>query len=208
MIDTGDLPGVAFGDADDGDARRDMVARRRLSDAFDIDHRWATIDQVHGTAVALARTTGSLGGADAVIAIRGGPPVVIATADCLPVVIRSSHAVAVVHAGWRGLASGVIEAAVSSLREFGDPTSASIGPHIGACCYEVGEEVVAAIGGFESTTRWGTRSVDLAAAAEARLSGLTVRRFGACTYEDDRLHSYRRDGTDERQVTVAWVPSD
>ena len=86
------------------------------------------------------------------------------------------------------------------------PRRAAIGPSIGPCCYEVGEEVRAAIGEFSATTTLGAPSVDLWAASEAQLAGLAIWRADRCTFTDGGFWSYRRDGTPNRQIAVAWVP--
>jgi YfiH family protein len=110
--------------------------------------------QVHGTTVQRLRETGGRG-ADALAidadghatALRGVGAMVL-VADCLPVVLGARGAVAAVHAGWRGLAGGVIEEGVRALRELGGEgeLAAVIGPGAGPCCYEVGPEVHAAFG--------------------------------------------------------------
>ncbi|MGB5434034.1 MAG: laccase domain-containing protein, partial [Acidimicrobiia bacterium] len=79
-------------------------------------------------------------------------------------------------------------------------------PSIGPCCYEVGDDVVAAMGRYGSTTTRGSASVDLWSAAEAQLGEVPVWRSDLCTYTDRGHWSYRRDATKNRQVAVAWVP--
>jgi YfiH family protein len=207
MIRSEAIIGVAFGTATDGDGRSSEDARRRVSEELAIDDAWATITQVHGSDVIVARSPGMLGEADAVVALRGGPPVAIATADCVPVALAGASSIALVHAGWRGVASGVVAHAVQTMRSLGDPPDrAVIGPHIGPCCYEVGDDVVEAVGGHDATTTWGTTSVDLGAAITDQLAGIGIESVAACTMHDDRFASFRRNGTAQRQVTVAWVP--
>jgi YfiH family protein len=207
MIRSEGLLGVAFGTAAEGDGRSSIEARRSISAELGIDEEWATITQVHGSRVVVADTPGMVGEADGVIAIASGPPVTIATADCVPVALAGRATIALVHAGWRGVAGGVVPAAVRAMADLGDPPArAVIGPHIGPCCYEVGTEVVEAVGGYASTTTWGTTSVDLGAAITDQLAGIDIEGVAACTMHDIRFASYRRNGTAERQVTVAWVP--
>jgi YfiH family protein len=138
--------------------------------------------------------------------LRGVGTMVLA-ADCLPVVLGSSGAVAVLHAGWRGLAAGVLEEGVRALRELGggEQIAAIIGPGAGACCYEVGEQVHAALGGGH---RHGRR-LDLAAHAGDRLAAAGVgpiERVEVCTICDERYFSHRREGQRAgRQAGVAWL---
>jgi copper oxidase (laccase) domain-containing protein len=112
-----------------------------------------------------------------------------------------------VHAGWRGALAGVLPATLAAMRKRGhDPLRAAIGPAIGSCCYEVGEDVSSQFEGFVGTTSWGTTSVDIPAYLETALAGLEVWRSDECTHTSERLNSWRRDRTRERQVAVAWLP--
>ncbi len=128
-------------------------------------------------------------------------------ADCLPVALGGSGAVAMVHAGWRGLAAGVLEEGVRALRELGGEgeVAAIIGPGAGPCCYEVGEEVHAAFAGAHRSGR----HIDLKALARDRLHAagvLDVRDVATCTICDGRFFSYRREHTHAgRQAGVAWL---
>jgi YfiH family protein len=152
--------------------------------------------------------------ADAIVSGQVGVGVAIVTADCVPILLADRHAgvVAAVHAGWRGLASGVIRTSVAALSRLGaDPSrlAAVVGPYIGACCYEVDEPVLAAFTArFETLmrqvtrpTRAGHARLDLGAFATAELVSVGLARAnigsfaGMCTSCDrDRFHSYRRDG--------------
>lgn len=131
----------------------------------------------------------------------------VLTADCLPVALGANGAVAMVHAGWRGLAAGVLEEGVRALRELdGDgDLVAVIGPGAGPCCYEVGEEVHSTFG---NAHRDG-RNLDLAAIARDRLQGAGVEHVedaGVCTICDERLFSHRREGLAAgRQAGIAWL---
>ncbi len=116
-------------------------------------------------------------------------------------------AVAMVHAGWRGLAAGVLEEGVAALRELAGPDArigAAIGPAAGVCCYEVGPEVHEALGGAPA----GRAPIDLRAIAEQRLRGAgvdEVRHIDACTIHDERFFSHRREGERAgRQAALAW----
>jgi hypothetical protein len=207
MIRPDGFRAAVFGLAEHGDPRRDAAARSMISRRLGVPDAWATVAQVHGTTTAIAEAPGFLGEADALFTGVPSLPLAVGTADCLPIVIEGAWSVAVVHAGWRGLASGVIESAVATMHGAGDrPLRAAIGPGIGPCCYEVGDDVAAQFAGFTAETAWGTPSVDLRAAAAARLPSLPVWVSPRCTGTDPELHSHRRTGTRERQVTVAWVP--
>ena len=206
MILSRAIPGVAFGSLEDGDARSDVTSRLEISHELGIPSEWATISQVHGDRVVVVDTPGPAGEADALVTTTAGVPIAVATADCVPIAIAGSHSIAIVHAGWRGVAAGVIGASLDAIRATGDePTAASIGPHIGSCCYEVGDEVVAAVG-HQARTTWGTTSVDLATAARDQLGDIPIEDIDICTMDDEGFASYRRNGTMKRQVAVAWLP--
>jgi hypothetical protein len=136
-----------------------------------------------------------------------GVGAMVLAADCIPVVLGAQGAVAAVHAGWRGLAAGVLEQGVVALREVGGAGEivAVVGPCAGRCCYEVGEEVHAS---FRDERRHGRR-IDLRAIAHDRLlaAGVAeVRDVEACTICDERFFSYRREGARAgRQAGVAWL---
>ena len=122
-------------------------------------------------------------------------------ADCLPVALAGPGAAGVVHAGWRGLSGGVLEAGVAAVGG-GGPVAAAIGPGIGPCCYEVGDDVRAVFGTSE-------RTLDLKAVARARLEAAGVQEIhdcGLCTAcEAERFFSHRRDrGVTGRQAGLAW----
>lgn len=159
--------------------------------------------QVHGGSVLQVSRPGPAGEADALLTDEPGLPLAVRTADCVPIVIHADTAVAVVHAGWRGLAAGVVTNAMAALSEH-HPRRAAIGPSIGPCCYEVGPEVIEALGAPDTTT-WGTVSVDLWSAAERQLPNMEVWRADLCTSCETSFHSYRASGTALRQTTVAWL---
>jgi YfiH family protein len=152
---------------------------------------------------------------------RRSPPgcvCAILTADCLPVLLAadSGAAVAAAHAGWRGLAGGVIEAAVRALALAPESLMAWLGPAIGPRHFEVGGEVrdliladdPEATALFAPNAR-GRFLADLPALARRRLAHLGVRRIyggGECTFSRaDRYFSHRRDGTTGRQATLIWL---
>jgi hypothetical protein len=187
--------------------------------------------QVHGTTVLRIRAETDIAARDSATAQPPveadghatslvGVGVMVLAADCLPVALGSDRAVAVVHAGWRGLAAGVLEEGVRALRELsedGDIT-AIVGPGAGPCCYEVGPEVHAALrsGGGHSapdvsstTADAGGSPIDLAALARERLHAAGVARvrvLGLCTICDPRFYSHRRESTRAgRQAGIAWI---
>ena len=161
----------------------------------------ATVKQVHSARCIEAEgRAGLLGEGDGLLENRPGCVVAIKTADCIPVLLvdERRRAVAAVHAGWRGTAAGIVREAVGAMgRRFGtcaEDLHAAIGPGIGACCYEVGEEVAAHFG-----VR-GRGRIDLAGANRRQLeeSGVTAGRIHAsklCTMCGAReFDSFRRDG--------------
>jgi hypothetical protein len=171
--------------------------------------------QVHGRAVveAPACRREPAPEADAVISREPGVPIGVATADCVPILCASARGdwVAAIHAGWRGLAGGVVAAGLDALRR-SDPAAewvAAIGPHIGLCCYEVDAPVLdalrhelgAAALADAQPTRPGHARIDLGALCALALesAGVARARIGrlpqSCTRCDAaRFHSYRRDG--------------
>jgi YfiH family protein len=207
MIRPPGFAGAAFGTAADGDLRSDPAARRRVAAELGIAPDWAFLHQEHGTTVLMADAPGRSGNGDALVVTRSGLPIAVATADCVPIVVEADDAVAVVHAGWRGAVAGVLPAALEVLRQIGhEPIRAAIGPAIGPCCYEVGEEVAEQFPGFVAKTSWETTSVDIPSFVVSQLAGLEVWSAGECTYTSERMYSWRRDKTRHRQVTVAWLP--
>jgi polyphenol oxidase len=130
-------------------------------------------------------------------------------ADCLPVALVAPGGVAALHAGWRGLADGVLAEGVAALRDVGakGAIQAAIGPGARACCYEVGEEVHARFARFDA--RVGERRLDLAKVAAAELADAgvaAVHDTALCTMcHPELFFSHRRDGgVTGRQAGVAW----
>jgi polyphenol oxidase len=142
--------------------------------------------------------------------VPGVAPIVL-VADCLPIALAALGAVAMVHAGWRGLAGGVVEQGVAAVRQLGGPgpIGAAIGPGAGGCCYEVGEEVHAAFAVHGEEVRNG-RNLDLKAVARRELEAAaveTVHDVGLCTLcaDPSLFFSHRRDGgVTGRQAGMAW----
>lgn len=160
--------------------------------------------------------------ADAAVTTQPGRVLAIMTADCLPVVIAGADgkSVAVAHAGWRGLAAGVLEATLEALRArtaVGTPWRAWIGPAISQRYFEVGEDVRAAFCNTDpQASQFFTERIaghkwlaDLPGLARHRLYRAGVANIelsGECTYaRHDQYFSYRRDGQTGRIATVAWL---
>ena len=167
--------------------------------------------QVHGVRVVWARAQGELGDADAVFTRERGLRVGVITADCVPILLAAGGAVGAVHAGWRGLAAGVIENALAELEraEPGAAISAAVGPCIGGCCYEVDAPVLsplrarygALLDAALAPARPGHARLALGVLAQLALAraGIAPAAIGVaarlCTRCDAaRFHSYRRDG--------------
>jgi YfiH family protein len=203
--------------------------RRALRAAAALPAEPAWLEQVHGTHVldldseAVARAASPSGPADAAVTRHPGRVCAILTADCLPVLFASAGGdrVGAAHAGWRGLAAGVIEATVSALGGPPGELLAWVGPAIGPRHFEVGAEVreeflrragagdtAADNAAFVANAR-GRYTADLYALARRRLLRLGVERIyggGECTYTDDaRYYSHRRDGRTGRQATLIWL---
>lgn len=163
--------------------------------------------QVHGARVAVD-SGATVQEADGQVATRtsgGGHAPIVLTADCLPVALAGPEGVAMLHAGWRGLAGGIIAAGVAALG--GRVDAAAIGPGAGPCCYEAGEEVHAAFAHLGPDVRRG-RHADLWAVARAQLRAAGVDEIhdtDLCTMCDSRFFSHRRDGgVTGRQAGVIW----
>lgn len=208
MIRPDGMVGAAFGTAVDGDGRFDSLSRSNIASALGISVDWATMDQVHGSDVVVVDQPGPQGTADAMFTSISDLPLVVAAADCVPVAVEGDGVAAVVHAGWRGMASGIIAGLRRAVADAGFTLArAAIGPSVGPCCYEVGPEVAAVLTGHEARTNQGTLSVDLWGAARGQLDGLDIWVAEICTMCGDGFHSHRADGTAERQIALAWLPS-
>jgi YfiH family protein len=196
--------------AADGDDPDRVVANRAV--VLDAAKRAVAIGrQVHGTAVSLVggAREGYLNSgddADGQATARDDVAVAVHVADCLPIALAADGAVAMLHGGWRGLAGGV-----GALRDLGaeGPIEAAIGPGVGGCCYEVGDEVRAAFAGHGPDVVDGRR-LDLKRVARHALiaAGATgVADVGLCTICGDAtlFFSHRRDhGLTGRQAGVVW----
>lgn len=204
--------------ADDPDAVQ--ANRSALQQALRLPSAPRWLRQVHGVNVA---QLGPLAGADepqadAAASHIPGTVLAILTADCLPVLFCADDGseIGAAHAGWRGLAAGVLEATLTQLETPPARMLAWLGPCIGAASYEVGEEVRAAFVANDAAaaacfvpTRSGHWHCDLAALARQRLAAAGVARIhggGFDTLADPRFYSYRRDGARSgRFASLIWL---
>ena len=194
------------------------VARNRmlLNELLPSEPVW--LEQVHGTAVADADHAACAVQADACIARHRGSVCVVMTADCLPVLLcdMQGSVVGAAHAGWKGLAAGVIEATVQAMDVDPQNLMAWLGPAIGREAFEVGEEVRAIFVGHAPQAasafvpgQHGKCFADLYTLARLRLNALGIAQIyggGYCTYrEREKFFSYRRDGATGRMGTFIWL---
>jgi len=227
MVLISPTPGIAFttGLAGDlslssGDPATAEANRASVSSVLGISREWATARQVHGRRVVCAGTPGAeVPEADAVVVRQPGRPAAVLVADCVPIALSGPGVAAAVHAGWRGLCAGVIEAAVAAAEPSQTSPgglSAWIGPCIGPCCFEVGPEVPEQFAlthpdAPDCRELVGDRKLtfDLRRAAAAVLEACGVKVAGGvdapCTCCDPGFFSYRRDGTRKRQALITWV---
>jgi YfiH family protein len=183
------------------DDRPEAVVANRAAVARELGLELSFMRQVHGNRVVTVAARGDgLLEADAQATSTRGIGLTALVADCLPIALAGDGAVAIVHAGWRGLAAGVLGAAAGALR---GAIHVAIGPGAGPCCYEVGEDVHA---------HFGTegRTVDLKAIARAQLGSAgaqAIHDVGLCTIcEPELFFSHRRDrGVTGRQAGIAWL---
>ncbi|HEY4451451.1 MAG TPA: polyphenol oxidase family protein [Solirubrobacteraceae bacterium] len=206
----GNMSSVGGDGAQDGALARERLRRQIGVRALARGH------QVHGTAVTRVVELPAQDAdappvsADGQATALAGVAAMVLAADCLPVALGTRGAVAMVHAGWRGLAAGVLAEGVRALRELAPGARAGgivavIGPGAGACCYEVGAEVQRAFPGAHHRAR----TIDLRAIAREQLDAAgvsAVRAVGGCTICDERYFSHRREGVRAgRQAGVAWL---
>jgi len=204
-VSTGPYASLNLGTNTDDDADRTAENRRRLAEEM-VRVGLAFGRQVHEAYVHTATQPGRSGDADGQATTAHDVACTVLTADCLPVALVAPGAVAMVHAGWRGLAAGVLEEGVRAVRS--ERATALIGPGAHRCCYEVGDEVRAAFADEDADVHDGTH-LDLPLIAQRRLrrAGVDmVHTTGLCTMCGPELFfSHRRDGgVTGRQGGVAW----
>jgi hypothetical protein len=199
-----------------GDDRELVIRnRRRLAEQAAVDpERVAMGWQVHGNDIrvwmepdpdtAFLDPQGGHLKVDGHITHKPAIPLLVLVADCLPVALAGGGAAAMLHCGWRGLAGNIIGRALERM----DCEAAAIGPGIGACCYEVGEEVLNTFAGYDGVA--DGRMLNLRAVAEAQLRAAGIERVehvDLCTScNPDLFFSHRRDdGVTGRQGGIAWL---
>jgi len=198
----------------------DAVANNRslLKHQCDLPTEPAWLKQVHGIEVVNAAAVNGIPVADASFSHQANSVCAVMTADCLPVLLcdQAGSVVAAVHAGWRGLADGVIEATIKHMDVTASKLMAWLGPAIGPKAFEVGDEVrqqfmaadPQAVEAFQPSTQ-GRWLADIYLLARQRLANLGVELvYGGhcCTYTDaERFYSYRRDGVTGRMASLIWL---
>ncbi len=141
---------------------------------------------------------------DAHATARAGLTPLVMVADCLPVAMAGPQGVAMAHCGWRGLAGGI----VAKTAEAVEAEAAAVGPGIGPCCYEVGEEVLSEFADLDSVAQGRMLDLTLVATALLERAGVTAtEQSGLCTKCNPELfYSHRRDGERTgRQAGLAWL---
>jgi YfiH family protein len=184
--------------------------RRRLCEAVGVEpERLALNRQVHGATVNRAEAGERTQNGDGLWTEEPGVPMLAFSADCLPIAIarlNGNPGLALLHAGRMGLLEGILQAGAAALD---GATAAIVGPGIGPCCYEVGQDILAAYRARFGRDVVQGRNLDLWSAAERVLheAGVeTVERLDVCTACDDRFFSHRRDGAvTGRQGVIGFV---
>ena len=191
-----------------GDADRDVLANRAV-----LEGEYGPIqymNQVHGDRVAIIETvTDEYPTVDSLVTGIPGITLAVQVADCIPLLLHSTHAVAAVHVGRKGLVNAVTVKTLEIMRAMGAmDIKAIIGPSICGPCYEVSQEIYDEVTAIHPTaasqTARGTVSLDLPAALRTLLESeaITIVDESRCTVEDFNLYSYRRDGVTGRQVGI------
>ena len=213
-VSEGPYESLNLGVLTDDDPARVAQNRERACDALGLDPADVAMGwQVHGAELAewegpppegrngFARPGARLVKVDGHVTTAPGLALLVLVADCLPVALAAPGRVAMLHCGWRGLAGGIVERGIGAFE--GEPPAAAVGPGIGRCCYEVGQEVLDAFDGIAGAA--SGRMLDLRAVAEAKLRAAGVERIehvDLCTScRSDLFFSHRRDsGVTGRQA--------
>ncbi len=190
--------------------------RQRLRQLLPDEPCW--LRQVHGVRCIDAASPDADRTADAAFTRQRGVVCAVMIADCLPVMLCDEDAsvVGIAHAGWRGLAGGVIESTVSAMETPGERLMAWLGPAIGPRAFEVGDEVRAAFVAADGAAReafvpsaGGKWLCDIYLLARQRLAAIGIRRIAGADFctasEAQRFFSYRRDGVTGRMASLIWL---
>lgn len=200
-----ELPGATavFSTRSAGSVREDA---RPLAAALGLDPaRIASARQVHGAELAISSPPGEEPEADGHVVVVSGHAAMVFVADCVPVAVAGPGGVAILHCGWRGLAAGIVARGVEAV----GATHAAIGPGIGPCCCEVGDEVLGAFAGLGEGVADG-RMLDLPEVAHRLLRDAGVERTESADIcvrcESERFFSHRREAEAAgRQAGLAWL---
>lgn len=197
-----------------GDAPANVATNRQrlLTQLGLAQAQW--LEQIHSTDWIQAQADGQVRTADACWSDQPGLACVVMTADCLPVVFSDGERVAVAHAGWRGLAGGILEHSTDVFKH--SPPKVWLGPAIGAARFEVGEDVrqvfcdthPGAVTAFIPAASSGKWLADIYALARLRLRQIGIEQVSGgeyCTYRDaEQFYSYRRNPVTGRMATIVW----
>lgn len=207
------------------DSHRVASNRALLRELLPLQLEWQWLEQVHGNDVVEVNEAGPKLTADAMLTTRSNLLCCVQTADCLPVFVAALDGteVAVIHAGWKGLATGVIENTISRMSVSVSNLAVWLGPAIGPCHFEVGEEVrdcflagvvssssvLAMEACFVPSDNRGKFMADLYAIARLKLTLLGIAKISGgehCTHCDDgKFFSYRRDGITGRMLNAIYI---
>lgn len=217
---SGGISQGAFGSFNLGDHVNDepaAVAHNRALLAKQLNCQPTWLEQIHGTQVVSA-TVSRRCTADASITQQQGVACCVMTADCLPVLFcnQQGSQVAAAHAGWRGLAAGMLEQTITQFVSPAHEIMAWLGPAISQAAFEVGDEVRAvfvqnhpqAANAFIPSINQNKWMADLYALARIRLAACGVTQVyggGECTYADERFYSYRKNSITGRFASLVWL---
>jgi YfiH family protein len=215
-VSEGPFTSLNLGILTDDDEESVVENRKLLAGALGLSPRRVVIGrQVHGAELAVHAVPqdpapfpepgAEIPEVDGHVTAEPGLAPLVFVADCLPVALSGPGGIAMLHCGWRGLEAGIIARGATAVKA----TEAAIGPGIGRCCYEVGDEVLAAFAGFGDGIAAG-RMLDLVEIARRQLSAAGVERIESadlCTScEEELFFSHRRDsGRTGRQVGLVWL---
>ena len=199
--------------------------RQAIAEQTGADIQWQWLQQVHGNEVVVIESKRKPLIADALVTRTTGVACCVLTADCLPVFIAAKNGseVAIVHAGWRGMASGIIENTIRTLVTPAADVAVWLGPAIGPCHFEVGEEVKQLFssaagasqsdseiaGCFQASEHSGKYMADLFQLARIKLHRLGINHIsggGLCTYcQPELFYSYRRENPTGRMLSMIYL---